>query len=128
MKKAFLAVALVFAFSACAWAQEGGGAADEGPSHTVFTKIGRGVGNIVMAPFEVPVTAMHVAADTDIFVGASAGTVAGVAAGFERLFGGTAEVVTFLFPPYDRPVVAYELGKSPAASAAVNAFPKPDQF
>jgi putative exosortase-associated protein (TIGR04073 family) len=121
MKKVVVVVALLFAMTAPALAQE---ATDEGPQYTIFTKFFRGVGNLIVSPFEIPVSAFHVAADTDVFIGASAGTVAGVAAGAERAAAGAMDVVTFLFPPYDRALITYSLGKSPAAQAAVQAFPR----
>jgi len=99
-------------------------AEDEGPHFTVFTKFFRGVGNVIISPFEIPVTAFNVAADTDVFVGASAGAVAGCAAGIERFGCGVMDIVTFLFPPYDRPLLPYTIGKSPAGQAAINTFPR----
>ena len=125
MKKALLVVAVLFLVCAPTFAQE---AVEEGPRYTVFSKIGRGIGNIILAPFEIPVSIVTVGADTDVFIGATAGTIAGAAAGIERLAAGTMEVFTFLFPPYDRALVNYELGKSPAAQAASATVPKPDEF
>jgi len=125
MKKALIVVALLLVVSSGAWAQE---AADEGPTHTIFSKLFRGIGNVIAAPFEVPVSIFNVAADTDVFVGTLAGSVAGVAATAERLGAGVMDVVTFPFPPYDRPLVTYPVGKSAAAEAAIDAFPGNDEF
>jgi putative exosortase-associated protein (TIGR04073 family) len=125
MKKALLVVAVLFLLTGPTIAQE---AVDEGPRYTIFTKLGRGIGNVILSVIEVPVSIVSVGAETDVFVGATAGTVAGVAAGVERLCAGGVEIITFIFPPYDRPLVNYELGKSPAAQAAVSAFPNPDEF
>jgi len=121
MRKALIVLAVLFVISAPVFAQE---ATDEGPKYTIFTKFFRGVGNVILSPFEIPVSAFHVAADTDVFIGATAGSVAGVAAGAERCAAGVMDVVTFLFPPYDRSLITYSLGKSPAAQAASAAFPR----
>ena len=130
MKKLVLAVTMVLVCFA-AMAQEGVPAppapaapAPEGPQSNIFTKFFRGVGNIIMAPIEIPVTIFNVTADCDISIGVSAGTIAGAAAGAERAACGALDIATFLFPPYDRPLVTFELGKSPAAASAISAFPK----
>ncbi|NQT88520.1 exosortase system-associated protein, TIGR04073 family [bacterium] len=125
MKKALLVIAVLFVISAPTFAQE---AVDEGPRYTIFTKLGRGIGNVILSPIEIPVSIGTVGSQTDVFVGVTAGTVGGVCGGVERLCGGAVEILTFLFPPYDRPLVSYELGKSPAAQAAITTFPKPDEF
>ncbi len=127
MNRALVAAVVLFAVSAPLLAQEATTPpppATEGPQHTIFTKLFRGIGNIICAPIEIPATAFNVAADTDVFIGASVGSVAGAAAGCERLGCGVLDVLTFLFPPYDRPLITYTLGKSPAGQAAINAFPK----
>jgi putative exosortase-associated protein (TIGR04073 family) len=126
MKKTLLAAVLLALTCVSSFAQEA--TVEEGPSYTIFTKLGRGIGNVILSPFEIPVSIVHVAADTDVFVGATAGTIGGLAGGIERLCAGGVEMATFLFPPYDRALINYELGKSPAAQAASSAFPKPDEF
>ena len=67
-------------------------------------------------------------ANTDVCIGLGAGTVAGGAACCERAVAGGVDIITFLFPPYDRSLVTYEVGKSPAAQAAAAAFPGTDEF
>jgi len=121
MRKLVIVGVLLAAMTVPVLAQE---AEEEGPQHTIFTKLFRGVGNVIMAPFEIPVSVFNVAADTDVFIGVTAGTVAGVAAGVERAGAGVLDVVTFLFPPYDKPLVTYSVGQSPAAQAAVATFPR----
>ena len=96
----------------------------EGPRFTIFTKFFRGVGNIIMSPFEIPVTAFNVSADTDVFIGISLGSAAGAAAGIERLACGALDVVTFLFPPYDRPLLTHTIGKSPIGASVITTFPR----
>ena len=124
MKKLVAVAVLLLAVSAPALAQDAVQPPDEGPQYTIFTKLFRGIGNMIMSPFEIPVTAFNVAADTDVFIGASVGSVAGAAAGIERCAAGAMEVVTFLFPPYDRALITYPVGKSPAALSAISAFPR----
>lgn len=129
MKALFVAAALLFALCAPLLAQETPAAPapqqpDEGPRFTIFTKFFRGVGYLIMAPFEIPVTAFNVAADTDVFIGASAGTFAGACAGVERAACGAMDIITFLFPPYDRPLLTYTVGKSPIGAAAISTFPR----
>ena len=129
MRRLLVVAVLLFAVSAPLLAQEAATpvaqpAEEEGPRFTVFYKLFRGIGNIIISPFEIPVTAFNVAADTDVFIGASAGSVAGAAAGCERFGCGVMDVVTFLFPPYDRPIISYTVGKSPAGAAAINTFPR----
>jgi putative exosortase-associated protein (TIGR04073 family) len=126
MKKVLLVVALLVVASSVTFAQED--AVDEGPQYTIFTKFFRGVGNIIKAPIEIPVTVYNVSADTDVFIGTLAGGVAGVASGAERLKAGAMDVVLCLFPPYDRQLITYELGQSPAAKAAASTFPGTDEF
>lgn len=126
MKKALIVVAVLLAVSSGAFAQDA--ATDEGPQYTIFTKFFRGVGNVILAPIEIPVTMYHVSADTDVCIGTCIGAVAGVAAGAERLKAGCMDIVMFVFPPYDRLLITYELGKSPAAAAAVATFPGTDEF
>lgn len=126
MKKVLIVVAVLLAVSSAAWAQEA--PVDEGPQFTIFTKLFRGIGNVLMSPIEIPVTVFNVSADTDVFIGFLAGSVAGVASGAERLGAGGLDIVTFVFPPYDRQLITYELGKSPAAQAASATFPGTDDF
>ena len=126
MKKTLIVVAVLLAVSSGAFAQEA--ATDAGPQYTIFTKFFRGVGNVLLAPIEVPVTLYNVSADTDVCIGCCAGAVAGIAAGCERLKAGCMDIVLCLFPPYDRQLITYELGKSPAAAAAVSTFPGTDEF
>jgi len=130
MKRLLVVAVLLCAVSASVLAQEAAvpapaqPPADEGPRYTILTKLARGLGNIIMSPFEIPVTAHVVATDTDVFVGATMGSVAGAAATIERLGCGVMDVFTFLFPPYDRPLISYVIGKSPAGAAAINTFPR----
>ncbi len=129
MKVLFVVAVLVFAVSAPLVAQDAPATPaqptqDEGPRFTLFTKFFRGIGNIIMSPFEIPVTAFNVSAETDVFIGASLGSVAGAFAGAERLACGAMDVVTFLFPPYDRALLTYTIGKSPTVSAVITTFPR----
>jgi len=121
MKKVLMVALVLFAVSGAALAED---AVDEGPRYTIFTKLFRGVGNVIVSPFEIPVSVFNVAADTDVFIGVTAGTIAGAAAGIERAGAGVLDVATFLFPPYDRSLITFEVGKSPAAKAAVATFPR----
>ena len=121
MKNVVIVVALLLAFGATAYAEE---AVPEGPQFTVFTKLGRGIKNIVVAPIEIPVSVFNVAADTDFAVGLTAGTLAGLVSGVERIACGGIDICTCLFPPYDRPLISYELGKAPVVQAAISAFPQ----
>ena len=125
MRKALIVAAMLLVVSSAAMAQE---AADEGPQYTIFSKLFRGIGNIIAAPIEIPVTVFNVSADTDVFIGLGAGSVAGGAACCERAVAGGVDIITFLFPPYDRSLITYEIGKSPAAQAATAAFPGLDEF
>jgi len=133
MRNVLLAIGLLLVVCGAAIAQEGIPAApaattptapQQGWQYTLFTKLGRGIGNIVLAPIEIPVTAFNVCAETDVAVGLTAGVIAGIAACVERKVAGAVDIVTFLFPPYDRPIITWELGKSPAAGGAVSTFPK----
>ena len=86
------------------------------------TKLGRGITNILAAPLEIPISAYSVAADTNVFVGVTAGVIAGGIAGIERLLAGTLDVATFCMPPKGHKLVKYDLGKSPAVRAAIAEF------
>ena len=122
MRKALLVVGILFAVCGATVAAEA--EVPAGPEYTVFTKFFRGVGNIIQAPFEIPVSMFHVAAETDVTVGLTFGTLAGAVAGAERIVAGVIDIGTCPFPPYDRPLVTYEIGKSPVAQAARAAFPQ----
>jgi len=129
MRRALVVAVLLFAVAAPLLAQDAAPPPaqpmeEEGPRFTIFTKLFRGIGNIIMSPFEIPVTAFTVAAEADVFIGASVGSFAGACAGIERLGCGAMDVVTFLFPPYDRPLINYSIGKSPTGAAAINTFPR----
>ena len=121
MKRTLLVVALLVAVTSTAVAQEA--AAAQGPRYTIFTKLGRGIGNLIMAPIEIPVTLFNVSAETDVLIGIPLGAIAGTVGGIERGVAGVIDVGTFIFPPYDKPLITFELGKSNAASAAIEAFP-----
>ncbi len=120
MKRMLLVVVLLFAVTSAAVAEE---ADVEGPRYTIFTKLGRGIGNLIKAPIEIPVTLFNVSAETDVVIGIPLGLLAGSVAGCERVIAGVIDLGTFIFPPYDRPLITYELGKSAAAKAASEAFP-----
>ncbi|NQT54285.1 exosortase system-associated protein, TIGR04073 family [bacterium] len=120
MKKMLIVVALLFAVSSVALAQD---EEMQGPRYTIFTKLFRGIGNVIMSPIEIPVSLFNVGAETDVTVGLTLGTLAGVVGGAERLIAGGVDIVTFIFPPYDKPMITYELGKSAAVKAAIEAFP-----
>lgn len=129
MSRLFIVAALLFAVCAPMLAEETPTAPqqpteEEGPRFTIFSKLFRGIGNVIISPFEIPVTAFNVSADTDVFIGVSMGSVAGVAAGVERLACGALDIVTFLFPPYDRPLLNYAVGKSPTGQSVITTFPK----
>ena len=129
MKRALILTTLFCALMVPAFAQDAppalpDNAQQEGPRYTLFTKFFRGIGNIIASPFEIPVTAYAVATETDVFIGASAGSVAGAMAGVERLGCGVMDVITFLFPPYDRPIIIHAVGQSPIGKAAANTFPR----
>ncbi len=130
MRRALVVAVVLFAMSAPLLAQEGAATTPptEGPQFTIFTKFFRGVVNIFASPIEIPVTVFNVSAETDIFIGVSAGGVAGAAAGIERFGCGVMDIATFLFPPYDRPLITYTVGKSPAGTAAINTFPRDYEY
>lgn len=127
MRKALIVAAVLLVASSAAWAQEAP-PAEEGPQYTVFTKFFRGVGNVLASPLEIPVTMYNVSADTDVFIGTLAGGVAGAVSGAERLKAGAMDVCLCLFPPYDRSLITYEIGRSPVAKAAAATFPGVDEF
>jgi putative exosortase-associated protein (TIGR04073 family) len=123
MRRVLLSAALLLAMGAPAFAQEAP-KEPQPPEYNAFTKLFRGVRNVFASPCEIPVTAYTVGIDTDVFIGATVGTAAGCAAGCERFAAGIMDIITFPFPPFDRPLVAYPVGKSAAGAAAITAFPK----
>lgn len=90
---------------------------------TAFTKLGRGIGNMIKAPFEIPMSMTYIAKNTDAFLGAFLGFFTGAVAGLERGFVGAFETVTFPFPPYGEPLIEYRLGESEISEGVVSAFP-----
>lgn len=74
-------------------------------------KFGRGLGNIIIAPVEVPM-AMASEAKKNPLLGLLTGPVAGVVNCVTRMTAGVVELITFPVPPYDRPLYDKSLGET----------------
>lgn len=76
-----------------------------------FVKLGRGVGHVVLAPFDVPATMSRVSGETNALWGWTIGPAEGAVNCTMRALSGTAEVLTFAFPPYRVPIYDRKLGE-----------------
>ncbi|MCX5681463.1 MAG: exosortase system-associated protein, TIGR04073 family [Candidatus Omnitrophica bacterium] len=73
---------------------------------TPFNKLTRGVFNMSTFYFEIPAGAMRVAKEKDnYFIGGTVGTAQGFFACILRAVTGVFDTVTFIIPPYNRPVM-----------------------
>ncbi len=71
-------------------------------------KLGRGIINTATCWAEVPASIAKVSKQTDPFVGATLGTVEGVFTGILRGITGIFDAVTFVIPPYNKPMMEPE--------------------
>jgi len=71
-------------------------------------KLGRGLINTATCWAEVPASVARVSEQTDPFVGTTLGAVEGVFTGILRGITGLFEAVTFVIPPYNKPIMEPE--------------------
>ena len=76
-----------------------------------LNKIGRGLGNIIIAPAEIPVS-MVSEGKKNPFLGLLMGPVVGTVNCVTRVAGGVVELITFPVPPYDQPIYDKSLGET----------------
>ncbi len=74
-------------------------------------KIGRGLGNIIIAPAEIPVSIVS-EGNKNPFLGLLMGPVVGTVNCVTRVAGGLVELITFPVPPYDQPIYDKNLGET----------------
>jgi putative exosortase-associated protein (TIGR04073 family) len=73
-----------------------------------INKLGRGLLNTVTFFNEVPAGFFTVSAEKDEIAGWTIGLVDGVATSLLRLFSGVFDTVTFILPPYNKPLMTPE--------------------
>jgi putative exosortase-associated protein (TIGR04073 family) len=73
-----------------------------------LNKLGRGLINVPLFFMEVPASFLRVSKDKDIAAGATVGMGQGVVVSLFRLATGLYDMVTFPFPPYDKPLMSPE--------------------
>ncbi|NOX97678.1 MAG: exosortase system-associated protein, TIGR04073 family [Nitrospirae bacterium] len=76
-----------------------------------FNKVGRGLGNIVIAPVEIPVSMVSEAKKNPL-LGLVIGPIIGAVNCVTRATAGIVELVTFPVPPYDQPLYEKDLGET----------------
>lgn len=74
------------------------GAAQPGYASTPFTKLGRGVGNLLTGWLEIPVQIMRTTESEGSFAGVVVGPIKGLVFGIGRTAVGALEMVTFILP------------------------------
>jgi len=75
---------------------------------TPVNKLGRGMINLFTCLAEVPAEAYKVTQEKDALTGCTLGVVEGFGTAFLRGLTGLVDAVTFLFPPYDKPLMTPE--------------------
>jgi putative exosortase-associated protein (TIGR04073 family) len=73
-----------------------------------LNKLGRGLLNVPLFFMEVPASFIRVSRQRDISTGATVGMAQGVVVSMCRLATGLYDVITFPFPPYDKPMMKPE--------------------
>ena len=74
-------------------------------------RLGRGIKDIVLSPFEIPATMKRVSGERDPFFGLWAGGLEGVGNGLSRLLAGTMEVLSAPIPGFSLPFYTKRLGE-----------------
>ena len=91
---------LVLAVSSVCCAEE-----QAAPAATPMTKLGNGLLNTVTGWMEVPRNISEVSTEQNAFVGITYGLAKGACYGTGRTAAGVLDAGTFLFPPYDKPIM-----------------------
>ena len=81
------------------------------PATGPLGRVGRGIKNIVVSPFEIPATMRRVAAERDPFFGLWAGGLEGLGNGLSRMTAGVIEVLTAPIPGHTLPFYTKRLGE-----------------
>ncbi|MDD5449257.1 MAG: exosortase system-associated protein, TIGR04073 family [Candidatus Omnitrophica bacterium] len=92
-----LAIVLISAFTAAAFASERGTAVQE--------KLSRGAKNVALGWTEIPKNIVSTTKESNAVAGITVGTVKGVLQAFARTVSGLVDIVTFPIGRYDRPAV-----------------------
>jgi putative exosortase-associated protein (TIGR04073 family) len=72
---------------------------------TPVTKLGNGIGNMLSGWMEIPRHVKERSQEKNWFYGITYGTVEGTGYGVVRTAAGGLDTVTFVFPPYDKPIM-----------------------
>lgn len=81
-------------------------AGEEAEQHaTAATKLGNGLGNMLTGWMEIPRKISEVSSEQDAFAGITIGTLTGACYGTGRTAAGVLDAGTFVFPPYDKPIM-----------------------
>lgn len=81
------------------------------PAQGPLARAGRGIGNILISPFEIPATMRRVAFEKDPFFGIWAGGLEGVGNGLSRMLAGAVELCTAPLPGFTLPLYSKRLGQ-----------------
>ena len=69
------------------------------------TKLGNGLGNALTGWMEIPRQVSEVSSEQNAFAGMTYGLLQGVLYGTGRTAAGAFDAVTFVIPPYDKPIM-----------------------
>ena len=108
-----LVVVLAFGVGSIGYAAEKAVESDTtAPQHdaTAGTKLGNGLGNVLTGWMEIPRKINEVSEEQGAFAGITVGTLTGSFFGIGRTAAGAVDAVTFVIPPYDKPIVEPNYG------------------
>lgn len=120
MKKICLSLVVFVLLAGFAFAQQDSGEDKEAPSATLvdtadphynktpINKLGRGAINIATCWEEIPADVFRVSKEKNDFAGYTLGLAEGATTAVIRALTGVFDVVTFILPPYDKPLMQPE--------------------
>ncbi|MFH1593643.1 MAG: exosortase system-associated protein, TIGR04073 family [Candidatus Omnitrophota bacterium] len=101
MKLMLVAVIVCFIMVACGSSF----AMDKGVSNDPGAKLGAGLQNFLTGWMEIPSRIHEVSQEHNVLAGLTYGTLEGAAYGTGRTVAGGIDTVTFVVPPYDKPIM-----------------------
>jgi putative exosortase-associated protein (TIGR04073 family) len=110
-RAALVTVAMALAV-ACASARAEAQQAQRLPGVGPLARLGRGLKDVLISPFELPATIRRVAVEKDPFTGLWAGGLEGIGNGLSRLTAGLVEIASSPIPSTTMPLYTKKLGET----------------